>query len=259
MRRTARVLSATALASAALGAFASAAFADPAAEGGPRTVAPGAVTAPVAREETAASAPPPIDAGPEGYEDRRAGPYPVAADEGGPAPAFGPAAPPPVADVNPRAVGPDAAEAGTASGGADEVGPGDVGPDAVGPDAVRPEDVGPGVGDLGGVGPDAVGPDSVPEGVGPEGRSPAPDERQPSRDGAARDGATQDSGTRDGTASRSPGEDPAVGSRRGVRAGEGGAFTDSLPALIAGGVLIAGAVGAAAYRLRSGGPAGRRR
>ncbi|MFI7136986.1 hypothetical protein ACIBQ5_04215 [Streptomyces massasporeus] len=40
------------------------------------------------------------------------------------------------------------------------------------------------------------------------------------------------------------------GPPRGVRAGDGGAFTDSVPALVAGGVLIAGAFGAAAHRLR---------
>ncbi|MGW3989797.1 hypothetical protein [Streptomyces sp. NPDC004830] len=39
--------------------------------------------------------------------------------------------------------------------------------------------------------------------------------------------------------------------RRGVRAGDGGAFTDSVPALAAGGVLIAGALGAAVHRLRT--------
>ena len=38
--------------------------------------------------------------------------------------------------------------------------------------------------------------------------------------------------------------------QRGVRAGDGGAFTDSVPALVAGGVLIAGAFGAAVHRLR---------
>lgn len=38
--------------------------------------------------------------------------------------------------------------------------------------------------------------------------------------------------------------------QRGVRAGEGGAFTGSVPALVAGGVLIAGAFGGAVYRLR---------
>ncbi|GGS40337.1 hypothetical protein [Streptomyces violaceus] len=39
--------------------------------------------------------------------------------------------------------------------------------------------------------------------------------------------------------------------QRGVRAGDGGAFTDSVPALVAGGLLIAGAFGAAAHRLRN--------
>ncbi|WP_086564401.1 hypothetical protein [Streptomyces africanus] len=39
--------------------------------------------------------------------------------------------------------------------------------------------------------------------------------------------------------------------QRGVRAGDGGAFSDSVPALVAGGVLIAGAFGAAAHRLRN--------
>ncbi|MEV0169931.1 hypothetical protein AB0I00_02215 [Streptomyces sp. NPDC050803] len=43
--------------------------------------------------------------------------------------------------------------------------------------------------------------------------------------------------------------------QRGVRAGQGGAFTDSVPALVAGGVLIAGALGGAVYRLRRKAPA----
>ncbi|MEV0238949.1 hypothetical protein AB0I06_03270 [Streptomyces sp. NPDC050674] len=38
---------------------------------------------------------------------------------------------------------------------------------------------------------------------------------------------------------------------RGVRAGDGGAFTDSVPAMVAGGLLIAGACGAAVHRLRN--------
>jgi hypothetical protein len=38
--------------------------------------------------------------------------------------------------------------------------------------------------------------------------------------------------------------------QRGVHAGTGGAFTDSVPALVAGGVLIAGALGGAVYRVR---------
>ncbi|MFF3846317.1 hypothetical protein [Streptomyces sp. NPDC002328] len=43
----------------------------------------------------------------------------------------------------------------------------------------------------------------------------------------------------------------------GVRAGTGGAFTDSVPTLVAGGLLIAGAFGAAVHRLRRRDSAGR--
>ncbi|KUM78293.1 hypothetical protein [Streptomyces curacoi] len=42
----------------------------------------------------------------------------------------------------------------------------------------------------------------------------------------------------------------------GVRAGAGGTFTDSVPALVAGGLLIAGALGGAVYRLRRRTPTG---
>ncbi|MFH0515788.1 hypothetical protein ACHBTE_01225 [Streptomyces sp. M41] len=42
----------------------------------------------------------------------------------------------------------------------------------------------------------------------------------------------------------------------GVRAGSGGTFTDSVPALVAGGLLIAGALGGAVYRLRRKTPTG---
>ncbi|MFI8089589.1 hypothetical protein ACIF9R_14910 [Streptomyces sp. NPDC086080] len=42
---------------------------------------------------------------------------------------------------------------------------------------------------------------------------------------------------------------PSAPAHQGVHAGGGGAFTDSVPALAAGGLLIAGAVGAAAHRL----------
>ncbi|MFE6622478.1 hypothetical protein [Streptomyces sp. NPDC057740] len=42
--------------------------------------------------------------------------------------------------------------------------------------------------------------------------------------------------------------------QHGVRAGSGGTFTDSVPALVAGGFLIAGAAGGAVYRLRRKAP-----
>ncbi|WP_405592487.1 hypothetical protein [Streptomyces sp. NBC_01092] len=41
-----------------------------------------------------------------------------------------------------------------------------------------------------------------------------------------------------------------AGDQQGVQAGTGGTFTDSVPALVAGGVLMAGAFGGAVYRLR---------
>lgn len=43
---------------------------------------------------------------------------------------------------------------------------------------------------------------------------------------------------------------PTAPVQRGVHAGGGGAFTDSVPAMVAGGLLIAGALGAAVHRLR---------
>jgi hypothetical protein len=42
--------------------------------------------------------------------------------------------------------------------------------------------------------------------------------------------------------------------QRPVRAGQGGSFTDSVPALVAGGLLIAGAAAGAVYRLRRKSP-----
>ncbi|WP_187284490.1 hypothetical protein [Streptomyces sp. uw30] len=41
-----------------------------------------------------------------------------------------------------------------------------------------------------------------------------------------------------------------AGDQHGVQAGTGGTFTDSVPALVAGGLLMAGAFGGAVYRLR---------
>ncbi|MFF3888570.1 hypothetical protein [Streptomyces sp. NPDC001914] len=154
----------------------------------------------------------------------------------------------------------------------DALSPDSFGPDAVGPDAVAPDDLGA----------DGVGPDTVPEPVSPDAVGPAttapgtvaPDEASPGTGGAdgrwnvggvcpappgghgkqwtasyavAR-GATAthvpDSGSDTGPAGRPP----TV--QRGVHAGEGGVFTDSVPALVAGGLLIAGALVAAGSRLR---------
>ncbi|MFD5859699.1 hypothetical protein [Streptomyces chartreusis] len=57
-----------------------------------------------------------------------------------------------------------------------------------------------------------------------------------------------------GAGKKEPGAEDCGGAtdQHGVQAGTGGTFTDSVPALVAGGVLIAGAFGGAAYRLRRG-------
>lgn len=90
-----------------------------------------------------------------------------------------------------------------------------------------------------GVGPGRLGGSGVP---GQQGRPSGSDGQtgpgqQP---GAGRPGAGEDGGR--------PGRDQAF--QHGVHAGQGGAFTDSVPAMVAGGLLIAGAFGAAAHRLR---------
>ncbi|MFJ1608078.1 hypothetical protein ACIOHS_32555 [Streptomyces sp. NPDC088253] len=70
-------------------------------------------------------------------------------------------------------------------------------------------------------------------------------------------GADHDTGTgRDTGADHDTAERPA-GAQYGVQGGEGGAFTDSVPALVTGGVLIVGALGAALHRLRQKGSSNR--
>ncbi|MET8825155.1 hypothetical protein ABZX40_12115 [Streptomyces sp. NPDC004610] len=55
-----------------------------------------------------------------------------------------------------------------------------------------------------------------------------------------------------GEAGRGSGSCEPPPAEHGVHAGSGGTFTDSVPALVGGGLLIAGACGGAAYRLRRG-------
>jgi hypothetical protein len=183
----------------------------------------------------------------------------VAPDALAPAPVAGaPVVPDPATpdDVGPDTVGPDTV-------GPDTVGPDDVGPDTVGPDTVGPDSVGPDTSAPGTVAPDKAGPDTTGPGTGGadgrwsvDGVCPAP------QGGHGKQWTASYSVARGGTATHSPdggaGADTGAGTgagerpptvQRGVRAGEGGVFTDSVPALIAGGVLIAGALGGAAHRL----------
>ncbi|MFE1287854.1 hypothetical protein [Streptomyces sp. NPDC058751] len=201
----------------------------------------------------------------------------VVPDDRAPAPGAG--APVVPDSLVPDAEGPDTL--GTDSLGPDTVGPGSVGPDAgadtVGPETV-PEPAGP---DTVGpetvpepVGPDAVGPDAVGPGTTVPGTTVDPDETGPGTGGA--DGRWDVGGVcpappgdhgkrwtasyavaRGTTATHVPDSGTGTGAgerpptvRRGVHAGEGGVFTDSVPALVTGGVLITGALGAAAHRLR---------
>ncbi|MEV8033654.1 hypothetical protein [Streptomyces sp. NPDC086182] len=185
----------------------------------------------------------------------------VAPDAFAPAPVAGdPVVPDP---LTPGAVG--AESAGPDTVGPDDLGPDTVGPDTVGPDSVGPDTAAPGTAAPGTAVPDTVGPDKAgPDAGGADGPwnvdgvCPAPPGGQGkqwtasysvARGGTATHGPDDGtgSGTGAGTGTGAGGRPPTV--QRGVQAGEGGVFTDSVPALITGSVLIAGAVGAAAYRL----------
>ncbi|MGX4688871.1 hypothetical protein [Streptomyces sp. JNUCC 63] len=76
--------------------------------------------------------------------------------------------------------------------------------------------------------------------------------RDPSRDTAAGRDPSRDGGPRDpGRSCADPSDRSCAGgaAQHGVQAGAGGAFTTSLPALVAGGLLIAAALGAAVHRV----------
>ncbi|WP_217135940.1 hypothetical protein [Streptomyces sp. AC558_RSS880] len=107
--------------------------------------------------------------------------------------------------------------------------------------------------------------------LGPEAEIPAPGEREsaPTGPGAVEPKALKPKPTESRptgpepteskpTESRTPDPEPTgskatpcadTPARQGVHAGGGGAFTDSVPALAVGGLLIAGAFGAAAHRV----------
>lgn len=237
MRRTVRALSATALTAVALGTTVAAAE-NPGAEVSPRTVAPGGtVTVSVACEPTGGPAPETIDATSQAFEHGTVQLHKAAGEEdaaGGPAYSG-------TARIAPAAN----AEEG--------------GPDTVDTDAAVGKD-------------DAAGKDSdwsvdgtcpaAPGGQGKQWSASFTASREASRDGSegSRDDGSREEGSRDKgpreegsheEAARDGGSrDDGAAVQRGVHAGEGGAFTDSTLALVTGGVLIAGAAGAAVHRLR---------
>ncbi|UFR01182.1 hypothetical protein KBP30_08330 [Streptomyces sp. Go40/10] len=136
---------------------------------------------------------------------------------------------------------------GQVGAGRESAGPDGVGPDGVGPDGAGRESAGPGAG-----GRDSTGrEDSGQVGAG--------------RDGGAQDGSGwgntgRDEGARDDHACQDPrGADCPDGHgsaavQRGVDAGQGGTFNDSVPALAAGAACLAAACAGAVYRVH-----GRRR
>ncbi|MEU9881719.1 hypothetical protein [Streptomyces phaeochromogenes] len=252
MRRTVRALSATALTAVALGTTVAAAE-NPGAEVSPRTVAPGGtVTVSVACEPTGGPAPETIDATSQAFEHGTVQLHKAADEEdaaGGPA-YSGTARIAPAA--NAEEGGPDTVDK---DGGTDK-------DDAVGKDDVGGKDSDWSV--------DGTCP-AAPGGQGKQWSASFTASREGSRDGSegsrdgSRDEVSRDEGSRD-EGSRDEGSreeasreeashdggsrDDGGAVRHGVQAGEGGTFNDSTLALVTGGVLIAGAAGAAVHRLR---------
>ncbi|WP_328478126.1 hypothetical protein OHS71_07665 [Streptomyces sp. NBC_00377] len=246
MRRTAPFLSALAVAGALLVAVAPAAFADPAAEVSPGSVAPGGdVTVSVSCGPFAGAAPTSLGATSQAFAEGTVELGRVTgADDARSGPVYrGTARIAPAADleVAPDAVGPDAAWTidGTcpaAPGGQDK-------PWSATLDVARGETQPCGSATAASCAtghpcPQDRGTPSPHGDACPTGRPCAPPEPQPRT-----------------PASYDPGCLPAT-LGHGVQAGEGGAFNDSVPALAAGALLIAGAFGAALHRLRRRNPAG---
>ncbi|MFE1461904.1 hypothetical protein ACFW6M_12520 [Streptomyces nigra] len=277
MRRTVRALSVAALAGAALGTGVQAALADPTAEVGPATVTPGeSVTVSVTCDPVDGAAPDTLDAVSQAFEDgtvqlRRvsegadAAPVYRGAAQISPAENF---------EGDPDAAGPESAwtvdgtcpatggaegsdwsatfdvalAAGAGGGGseADTLAADSGGEDPAASTLSAPRETGKG--DKGGCSGSSWG------GGGEWGDG----------GGASSRPRTEGSGEWNGGKTHQPEPcessavpvDPAVPG--GVKAGQGGVFTDSVPALVGGGVLIAGAAGGAVYRLRRRAPAWRK-
>ncbi|SPF00140.1 PT domain-containing protein [Streptomyces sp. MA5143a] len=221
MRRRARVLSAAVLAGAVLGVTAPVASADPAAEVVPNEAAPGeTVTISVSCDPTDGPAPENIDASSQAFEQGTVTLQRIPGDDD---PAGGPSyqGTARIAQAADFETGPDAAGGSTEWGG-DGVCPAPPGAEQKQWSAAFAVD-------LGGHHPTDQ-PTHEPtyqpthEPTYPPTHEPT---HQPTHHDTQRPAPVQ----------------------RGVHAGSGGAFTDSVPAMVAGGLLIAGALGAAVHRL----------
>ncbi|SEQ12445.1 hypothetical protein SAMN04487983_1003123 [Streptomyces sp. yr375] len=248
MGRTAHFLSALAVAGAVLVAVGPAAFADPAAEVSPGSVAPGGrVTVSVTCGPLAAAVPESLDATSQAFADGTVKLSKVPGDDDAQAgPAYqGTAEIAPAADLedSPLAAGPDAAWTvdGTcpAAPGAPAKpwsAPLDVARGETQPCTSAP---GGGLPDLSAASCATARPCPQPQGAAPT-RTDTCHTTQPCARPEPQPRAA---------ASHEAGCSPAT-IDHGVQAGAGGTFTDSIPALAAGGLLIAGALAAAIHRLR---------
>ncbi|MFJ4691203.1 hypothetical protein [Streptomyces sp. NPDC088766] len=281
MRPTARVLSVAALAGAVLAGVAPAASADPAAEISPATAAPGgSVTVTVTCDPLGAPAPRTIDAASDAFEE---GTVELTLEPGGDeltGPAYrGTARIAPAADLDvpADAVGTDSAW--TVDGTCPAPPGGQGGPWSATYDVPRAGGDGAGGSSAGGSG--AGGDGASGDGAGPSAPScapahptacatpppqpcaaghpaPCPTRPAPQPCPTSRDTVSRDTPSHGTTSRDTPSHDtashgaacPGAAVQHGVRAGTGGTFTDSVPALVAGGLLIAGALGAAVHRLR---------
>ncbi|KJK38815.1 hypothetical protein UK15_15215 [Streptomyces variegatus] len=214
MRRSLHALSAAALAGSALVGFAPAVFAEPAAEVAPATVHPGeTLTVSVSCDPAGGPPPDTLDATSQAFDE---GTVPLRRVTGNDDKVSGPA------------------YRGTARIASAENFEGD--PDAPGEDSAWTVD-GTCPAAPGGEGKQWSATFTVAHGSGPHKPTHRPTHKpcpEPSHHGGQHHT-----------------ECDAAAVQRGVRAGDGGTFTDSVPALVAGGVLIAGAFGAALHRLRN--------
>ncbi|GAA2761376.1 hypothetical protein GCM10010103_04170 [Streptomyces paradoxus] len=222
MRRSLHALSVAVLAGSAMLGAAPAAFAEPAAEVSPATVQPGGtLTVSVSCDPTGGPAPDTIEATSQAFDE---GTVPLQRVTGNDDEVSGPA------------------YRGTARIASADNFEGD--PDALGEDSAWTVD-GTCPAAPGGVGTEWSATFTVAHGAGPHKPSHHPT-HQPTHHPTHKP-CPEPSHHRE----RHHTECGAAPVQRGVRAGDGGAFTDSVPALVAGGVLIAGAFGAAVHRLRN--------
>ncbi|MEQ8148191.1 hypothetical protein [Streptomyces sp. OP7] len=287
MRRTARALSVAAVAGTVLGALAPAASAGtaPGGVGAWRTVPPSPCASPTGGHgrpghPSWSATPSPVEPGAHDVEEYEAetlveefteadlygatsldaseGLVPEEAGEADPLAPESAAEPPaapdtaredliPDADAEERAGSPGTegapGAAGTAAGPA-AVGPGAANPYAEDPYAADPYSADPYAADPGTMdhkapARTAVDPEATDPGVAPLRTTPPKPTPSPTHKPTSSPRPTATHGT----------PCPSPTAHQGVQAGRGGAFTDSVPAQVAGGLLMAGAIGAAAHRL----------